>query len=165
MLIVRATRKLLAHVGPPGLGDGHRGTTQLGEWYANVLPWQPRVTLLVNEATLLPVLLPLAPAATWPPRVGEQIVAVLEAHGAPAGFIAAELSHMREWVLGVTANRSVVGVMNEFAFLADVHREYSPAVDLLELAVRLAATPCGPLYRRNVSPDRELAAALRTFGT
>jgi hypothetical protein len=164
MLIVRATRKLLAHLGPPGLRNSHQCTTQLGEWYATVLPWRPRITLLVNETTLLPVLIPLAPAATWLGRVGGQVAAVLEAHSTPAGFIAEELTHMREYALGPTANRSVVGVMNEFAFLADVHRGNGGVVDLLELAVRLAATPCGPLYRRNISPDRELAAALRTLG-
>lgn len=109
MLTVRATRKLLAHIGPPGLRDGHRCTTQLGEWYATVLPWRPRITLLVNEATLLPVLMPLAPAATWLGRVGDQVAAVLEAHSAPAGFIAAERAQMCEYALGATANRSVVG--------------------------------------------------------
>jgi len=31
---------------------------------------------------------------------------------------------------------------------------------LLGLSVRLAGTPCGPLYKRDVSPDRELAALL-----
>lgn len=163
MLIVRATRKLLAHLGPPSLRDSYRGTTKLGQWYANVLQWRPRVTLLVNEATLLPVLMPMAPSATWASRVGDQVAAVLHAHDAPAEFIAEERAHMRDCVLGTTANRSVVGVMNEFAFLADVHRQNAQAVDLLELAVRLAATPCGPLYRRHVSPDRELAAALRTL--
>jgi hypothetical protein len=49
-----------------------------------------------------------------------------------------------EW--GVTANRSVVGVMNEFARLAEIHRADEPAVDLVALAVRLSRTPCGPLY-------------------
>jgi len=31
---------------------------------------------------------------------------------------------------------------------------------LLELSVRLAQTPCGPLYKRHLSPDRELTALL-----
>jgi hypothetical protein len=67
--------------------------------------------------------------------------------------------------LGATANRSVVGVMTEFARLAEVHHDAEPAMDLVGLAVRLAETPCGPLYGRNVSPDRELAAALRAIAT
>ncbi|MBY8852662.1 hypothetical protein K7G98_32330 [Saccharothrix sp. MB29] len=63
MLILRATRKLLRLTDPPTAPDGDRGTTLLGPWYATVMFWQPRVVLLVNEATLLRVLLPLALAA------------------------------------------------------------------------------------------------------
>jgi len=55
--------------------------------------------------------------------------------------------------------------MIEFARLAEVHHGDDAAVDLVELAVRLAATPCSPLYGRNVSPDRELAATLQTIST
>jgi hypothetical protein len=103
---------------------------------------------------------PLAPAATLTGRVAEQIGAVLTAHDVPATFIDQERRHMRTAQLGVTANRSVVGVMIEFARLAEVHHGDDPAVDLVELAVRLAATPCSPLYGGHVSPDRELAATL-----
>ena len=77
----------------------------------------------------------------------------------------AELRHMRHCRIAATANRSVVGVMNEFTHLAEAYRNDDPCPDLLELAVRLASTPCGPLYRRNISPDRELAALLRTLAT
>jgi hypothetical protein len=59
-----------------------------------------------------------------------------------------------------TANRSVVGVMNEFARLAELYRDDEPIHDLGGFAARLATTPCSPLYGRNVSPDRELAALL-----
>jgi hypothetical protein len=71
------------------------------------------------------------------------------------------LGQMRECRLGPTANRSVVGIMNEFSYLADVYRRAEPAISLSQLARRLAATPCSPLYRRHVSPDRELQAFLR----
>jgi hypothetical protein len=64
--------------------------------------------------------------------------------------------------LAKTANRSVVGIMNEFTFLADAYRSGMPVPDLLALAMRLAATPCGPLYSKHVSPDRELEALLRS---
>jgi Domain of unknown function (DUF6933) len=57
---------------------------------------------------------------------------------------------------GGTASRSVVGIVNEFTYLADAWRQDEP--DLLALAMRLAATPSGPLYKRHISPDRELAA-------
>jgi hypothetical protein len=66
---------------------------------------------------------------------------------------------MCQWRTAATANRSVVGVMNEFSFLADAWRDAHG--DLLALAVRLAATPCGPLYSTHGSPDRALAAHVR----
>jgi len=50
----------------------------------------------------------------------------------------------------------------QFTFLADAYRGDMPVPDLLALAMRLAATPCGPLYSKHVSPDRELDALLRS---
>jgi hypothetical protein len=111
---------------------------------------------------LLPVLMPLAPAATVPCRIGPEIAVTLAAHQASAPVLEAELSRMRDCRFGPTANRSVVGVMNEFTYLADVYRRTDPGLDLLQLGMRLAATPCSPLYRRNVSPDRELQAVLHS---
>ena len=110
------------------------------------------VALLVNETTLLPVLLPLAPATTLPARVGEQMAAVLAAHYASGPIIASDREQMRQWRMAVTANRSVVGIMNEFTFLAAAWR--GDRADMLDLALRLAKTPCGPLYPTHGSPDR-----------
>ncbi len=156
MLIVRGTKKLLDRLGPPTANAGQASTTRLGDWYATGWFWRPQVALLVSEVTLLPVLMPLAPAATLLQRFGPHLAAVLAAHGTPAEFIDAELQEMDQVRLAKTASRSVVGIMNEFSYLADAWRQDEP--DLLALAVRLAATPCGPLYQRHISPDRELAA-------
>jgi hypothetical protein len=56
-----------------------------------------------------------------------------------------------------------VGVMNELKYLADVHAKLDGGCDLLALSMRLAETPCGPLYKRHISPDRELAALVASF--
>lgn len=165
MLILRATKKLLRLAGPSTALDHERGTTVLGPWYATVLFWRPRVALLVNESTLLPVLMPLAPAATLTSRIAEQIATALTAHHAPAAIIDQERRRMQTCQLGTTTNRSVVGVMTEFARLAAIYRDADPAMGLVALAARLARTPCGPLYDRNVSPDRELAAAVLAIAT
>lgn len=162
VLIVRATKKLLDRIGPPTLRDGEQSTTLLGQWYATALPWRPQVALLVNEPTLLPVLMPLAPAATLPARTAQHIAAILAAHATPDAVIEQELRHMRDYRIATTANRSVVGIMNEFRRLAEIHRDSDPRPDLTNLAQRLATTPCSPLYDKNVSPDRELAAFLHT---
>jgi hypothetical protein len=165
VLIVRATKKLLPRLRSPNLQDGEHSTTLLGQWYATALPWRPQVALLVNEPTLLPVLMPLAPAATLLGRIPEQIATILAAHGIPQPIIDDELERMREHRATGTANRSVVGIMNEFTFLATTHRARGGRADLLDLSLRLATTPCSPLYRRNVSPGRELAATLRYIAT
>jgi hypothetical protein len=163
VLTVRATRKLLQRLGRPDQGEGEDSTTLLGEWYATALFWRPQVVLLVNEPTLLPVLMPLAPAATLPARIPAQIAAVLSAHGAPVAIVDEELQRMRDWRIVPTANRSVVGILNEFTYLAEAWRDGRPQPDLHALALRLATTPCGPLYRKHISPDRELAALLRSI--
>jgi len=163
VLIVRATRKLLGRIGPPNLGEAEQSTTLMGQWYATALFWKPQVALFVNQPTLLPVLMPLAPAATLLARFPQQLAVVLAAHGTPAAVIDEEQRRMRDRRLAKTANRSVVGIMNEFTYLAQARRGHTPAPDLLALAIGLAATPCGPLYSKHISPDRELAALLRSF--
>ncbi|GAA2218592.1 DUF6933 domain-containing protein [Micromonospora olivasterospora] len=164
MFILRATAKLRQRIGPLAPHDGERATTVLGDWYATVLPWRPQVALLVNERTLLPALMPLAPAVTMPARASDQVGAVLTAHGVPDLVIRGEVDQMRQWRIAPTANRSIVGIMNDFAFLADTWRNAAKP-NLLDLAVRLAATPCSPLYQRHVSPDRELAAIVQQISS
>jgi hypothetical protein len=88
---------------------------------------------LSTNRPLLPVLLPLAPAATLLARFPPQAAAVLAAHGTPRAVVDSELRQMRDCRLAKTANRSVVGVMNEFTFLARAYRGDASAPDLLRL--------------------------------
>ncbi len=55
--------------------------------------------------------------------------------------------------LAKTNSRSVLGVMNEFKYLAEIHAKLDGETDLLALSLQLAQTPCGPLYKRHISPD------------
>lgn len=89
MLIVRATKKLRQRLNTGRPHDGEPSATLLGDWYATALPWRPRqLILLVNEQTLLPVLMYLAPSATAPFRIGPEIAATLTAHHAAARYTA-----------------------------------------------------------------------------
>ena len=112
------------------------------------------MALLVNERTLLPVLCPLAPAVTLVQRFPQALSVMLQALDLPPEFIRAEINEMREVVYAKTVNRSVVGIMNEFSFLAEGYRSLEGKMDLLEISLKLANTPCGPLYKGPVFPEK-----------
>jgi hypothetical protein len=157
VLVLRGTKKLRDRVKGAPAADGDESTTALGDWFANALFWRPQVALLVNSRTLLPVFMELAPAATLLDRAPATIEAVLRRHGVDNAFLAAERDAMSEVRIAPTNDRSVVGVMNEFAF----HSEWlfkEGQRDLEALSVRMASLIVGKLS--NGSPDRELAAVL-----
>jgi len=158
VLVVHGTKKFLERVGRPSVPADTPSSTQLGSWYATVLFWRPQVALFVNAETLVPLLLPFAPATSLLDRLVAGLDELLEHHAVSRPFIDAELSQLGEVRLAKTSNRSVLGSMNEFAYLADVDRHAAAVIDLLELSLRLAATPCSPLYRRHVTPHDELLA-------
>jgi hypothetical protein len=152
MFVLHATKKLLDRIGPPEDAAAD-ASTALGNWYATALFWKPQVALFVNEPTLLPVFLPLAPASTLVRRFAPALAATLAAHGVDARFIDAELAAMAEYRLAKTNNRS----------LADARRARGGVEDLLSLSLSLAQTPCSPLANRHGFPDRELHALIANW--
>jgi hypothetical protein len=139
MYTLHCTKKLLERIKPQTIAAGGAlGTTLLGNWYATVLYWKPQVALLVNEKTLLPVLIPLVPATDLAMRFPEHLASVLVAHGMPEQFIEHELAQMNAVQYAKTTNRSVVGIMNQFTYLAEGYREYLETSDLRALALKLA---------------------------
>jgi hypothetical protein len=161
---IHCTKKLLDRIKPQTVEPCSTPSTVLGNWYATALFWKPQVALLVNEATLLPVLMPLAPASNLAERFSHHLASVLAAHGMPKSFIDHELSQMHESHYAKTANRSVVGVMNQFSFMAEIQRDRHEAGDLLALSIHISEVPCSPLYKSTVSPDHELARVVSTWG-
>lgn len=155
---IHATKKLLDRVKAP-VEDPTEPPTVLGNWYATALLWKPQVALFVNERILLPIFVPLAPAATLASRFPDELRRILDAHGLDPRFVDQEIRSMGTGRYAKTASRSVLGVMNEFAYLGDAHRQAHGADEaLVALSLRIAETPTSPLYKRHVSPDRELAA-------
>jgi hypothetical protein len=159
MATIHGTKKLLVRIPTPP-SDIHETTGPLGSWYATVLFWRPQVVLLVEEDTYLPLLMPLAPGGTLLQRFPTALETLLLAHRTPTSFIRATIHTAREPALARTANRRAVGVMNELAQLG-THRAAEER-SLVTLAVALARTPIGPLYRTHVSPDRAFAALTDT---
>lgn len=160
VFVVRGTKKLLDRVGKVDAADERPSTTVLGDWYATVWFWRPQVALFVNERTLIPVLLPMAPASTVVERLALALPETSRDPGLDPRFVEEEVAAMAEHHVATTASRSVLGVMNEFKHMADGYLRRGDDVELTELALWLAQTPCGPLYKSHVSPDRELRAVV-----
>jgi hypothetical protein len=110
--------------------------------------------------------MPLAPAATLARRFPAQLALVLKEHGAPSEFIAQEVWRMDKVQYAKTANRSVVGILNEFVrqaefWLAAYAYKKGDDDDLLAISAKLAETPCSPLYKGAISPDKALHDLVR----
>jgi hypothetical protein len=161
---IHGTKKLLDRVKPVSLVVPPTSPSTLGNWYCTAIFWKPQVALFVCERTLLPVLMPLAPASELAPRFTFALFEVLHAHGMLSDFIDQELAHMNQVQYAKTANRSVVSIMNQFTFMAEVFRENIGKDDLLAISLKLATVPCGPLYKTGVSPDRELKRLVGELG-
>jgi hypothetical protein len=71
-------------------------STAFGDWYATALFWRPQLAPLVNERTLLPMLVPLASAATLPECLGPALGHVLLQYGVGRDFLDHEVAEMSE---------------------------------------------------------------------
>ena len=113
MLVVRATKKLLDRLGPVTLESGQTSTTRLGDWYASAWAWRPQVALFVSEATLFPILMPLAPAATLLARFPDGLAQALAAHDVHAIMASATCApddrelRYPQWFLAFLADRAI----------------------------------------------------------
>jgi hypothetical protein len=141
---VRCTKKLLDRMRVDVDLTTPSPTTILGDWYANILRFGKQQYLLcVSEKTLLPVLLPATEARLLPKRLPGAVFDVLKRLGIPWGAIDREMGEMQEAVIGRTANRKVVGTLNEFSYAAP-HRLVK-GTSLVDVALWLAETPCGAI--------------------
>jgi hypothetical protein len=127
VVVVRGTRKLLSRLSAAPASEADKSTTMLGDWYATVLPWRPRqVALLVSEARLLPVMMPMAPASTLLQRFPNHLAAVLRRLGVDETVTAVECAGTVDYRVATTQSRSVLGSMNEFTHLANAYRSGHP---------------------------------------
>lgn len=132
-------------------------TTRLGDWSANLIHvGRLQLVLGVSERTLLPVVVPAAPIVTLVPRLRLGLVHVLRALGVANVDIEMEDAAMENVAYGKTANRQVNGIMVDFAKALEFYVDDTPS--LLHVSLRLAETPCSPLFKSTVSPDRTTVA-------
>ena len=165
MVILRPTRKLGSLL-PTAEAVPVCDDTALGDWYVNriIVDRQP-LLLLVSAASLLPMLLPARDVRGLPARLGALVAARLRRCGIDARAIAAEQQAMRPVVIGHTVDRSVLGVMVDFAKAVPHYLERGRwSEETLELVEgRLAETPChaARAAHRVIFPEQQAPDLLR----
>ncbi len=157
MFTLRCTDKLLRRGLPLPDSKPAQPTTLLGDWYANVLYSRPQQLILcLSERTLLPVIVPAKGIKSLPTQVRQVVRTVLAALDIDPKAVQAEDEQMMGARVGRTANRSVVGSLNDFVFQLEHGLHDWPERSLLEHALWLAQTPCKPI--EYASPDRATVA-------
>jgi hypothetical protein len=162
VFILHCTKKLLDRLGPAtGEADQVTSTTRLGDWTANrFFIGRQQLVLAVNNTTLLPVLLPIAPNKTFFPRFTEAAGEMLMALGIDRKEALSEMSAMSECIVAPTNSRQVLGIINDFG---KVIGWYLEGGTLPEAALHLAETPCGPLKME--SPRKATLARFEELGS
>ena len=142
MFALRCTRKLLNRGAPEVLEAPVPPTTLLGDWYANVLFTRPEhLVLCLSERTLLPVVVTAKDVKKLPYRVAEAAAKVLGAIGIDPDHVAEEVRKMEHGYLAVTANRKVLGSLNDFMFHLEHGLHMRPGLTLHERALCLSEMP------------------------
>lgn len=95
-------------------------------------------------------------AATFP----DALAVVLWELGVNAAAINAEVEATREAVIAGTNDRSLLGTLNDFAFMLQWQLPDDPDLDLVAAAVVLAHTPVQPLQPHHF-PDQVTRELLR----
>ncbi len=147
MVVLRCTQRLLVRLKKADNLLPAESTTRLGDWYGNILRIGRRQHLLfISERSRLPLVLPIRDAkrlrTVFPEAVCERLVNV----GVSGADIAHERARMSEIAFGGTRNRSLLGTLNDYAFMAqsvDARRTGPESPE--ELMQFLSQTPILPL--------------------
>lgn len=146
VFVLRCTRKLLDRLPPSSTPQEEERAvtdTRLGDWTAHLFfIGRQQIVLGVNNRTLLPVLLPIAPNKTFIPRFAEAAGEILMALGIDRKEVLSEMSRMAECIVATTNDRQVLGTVNDFGRALEFYVDGRP---LPEISLRLAETPCGPI--------------------
>jgi len=159
MVVLKATRKLAKSL-PPTRHAPAASDTALGDWYVNrlVIDRQP-LLLLVSARSLLAILTPARDVAALPQRLSALVASRLKRLGIRADLVAAEMAAMKPVVVAKTTNRSVVGIMVDYAKMIPYYLPAGgwDASSLPTVEAMLQENPCyaaGPADSV-IHPDRD----------
>ena len=145
VVTLRLTKKLLRLVDTPVLAT-EPSTTILGDWTGSLFyVGHARYVLLVSERARLPVLMPGRDLKNLARHFPGALAEVLLALGIPAPTVEREVEACENALIATTNNRSLLGTINDFAFLVSHQLREHPDADLTQAGLWLSRTPVGPL--------------------
>jgi len=163
MATLRCTAKLLKRLGISNPAEPPPPQNALGDWYANILFTRAgHYLLLLSERSRLPILLSARDLRSFERRFLQTLPEVLGAIGIPSPQVDRELNAMQPFSYGKTANRSVLGSLTDFGYLA---KDWLAPGDLsvYDVNLRLTRVPCLPL--KSKFPDKETRSLFKNpFG-
>ncbi len=119
MVVLRCTRQLLMRLKYPDEDPSAESMTRLGGWYGTLIRFGHwHVLLFISERSRLPVLLPARDADRLALAFPRAVSGTLMGLGVPTAAVEQERSLMSPIAIGPTRSRSLLGSLNEFAFLA-----------------------------------------------
>lgn len=146
MVVLRCTQKLLARLRQPA-DAAAQSTTRLGDWYGNILRVGRRQQLLfISEHSRLALVLPITDGRRLREVFPSAVAQLLRGVGISEDDIATEQAQMVEMAFGRTRSRSLLGTLNDFAFMAQDGVWYGRDPQSPDELMRfLAGTPILPL--------------------
>lgn len=166
VVVLRATQKLRASL-PESVEADAASDTALGDWYVNRFTVDRKpLLILISSRSLLPILTPARKVRALPARLPGLVGDRLRRLGVSGRLVEAEVSAMTPVHIGKTVDRSVLGILVDFA--KAVRFDLEPGAwseSSLRLAEsRLAETPCyaGRRFEDVVFPRKKTRDLLMT---
>lgn len=162
MIVVRPTQNLAKCMRIKLQPNAAKSTTVLGDWSAIDLKIGAKQFIFcMSERGRLPVVMNAAPYANFPERLADRVAEVLLMIGVEESKARQEWRGMREYVLGKTDDRSVLGTMKQF--IIDLSYVDLSPYDLREpIALSLHLVDEGSLVLPEFTPRESV---LKLFGS
>ena len=164
MVTLRCTQKLLKRLRVEPEAETPPPTNALGNWYANLIYFgRLQVVMATSELSLLTIVLPADKLRkSLVPNLCEATVALLRNVGVDSMRAIQEAEHMQEVRYARTADRSVLGSMNDLSRCLEGY--LYGGVGLMEAMVRLAKMPMTGIASAGHTHDYPARVALRLLG-
>jgi hypothetical protein len=158
LVALRCTQRLLRRMRADAVAAVPEAANALGHWYANVLTFnRTAYVIALSERSLLSVVLPGAPFNTLVARFPQFLGQLLHALDVPESQVTTELAATVPLAIATTANRRVLGCLNQYSFELSIHFADEPHSSLLERELWLSGNISSTI---RYSEPRELALEL-----